>query len=53
MDRLVTPVFARLWLALFVVFFGFGTILLTVPLYTAEALGRGDVAVGVAPGPRA
>jgi MFS family permease len=50
MDRLVTPVFARLWLALFVVFFGFGTILLTVPLYTAEALGRGDVAVGVAAG---
>jgi MFS family permease len=50
MDRLVTPVFARLWLAVFAVFFAFGTILLTVPLYTAEALGSGDVAVGVAAG---
>jgi MFS family permease len=50
MDRLATPVFARLWLANLAVFFAFGTILLTVPLYTAEALGRGDVVVGIAAG---
>lgn len=50
MNGLVTPVFVRLWLAVLAVFVAFGTILLTVPLYTAEALGSGDFAVGIAAG---
>ena len=49
-SRLVTPDFARIWLATFGAFVTFGMLVLALPLYVKDDLGYGSVGVGVAVG---
>ena len=48
--RLVTPEFARVWLATFGAFMTFGMLVLALPLYVKDELDYGSVGVGVAVG---
>jgi len=48
--RLLTPAFARIWLATFGAFLTFGMLVLALPLYVKDQLGYGSVGVGVAAG---
>jgi len=48
--RLVTPAFARLWLATLGAFATFGMLVLALPLYVKDELGYGSVGVGLAVG---
>ena len=48
--RLVTPSFARLWLATFGAFATFGMVVLALPLYVKDELGYGSLGIGVAMG---
>jgi len=48
--RLVTPDFARIWLATFGAFMTFGMVVLALPLYVKDELGYGSVGVGLAMG---
>jgi len=48
--RLLTAPFARIWLATFGAFTTFGMLILALPLYTKDELGRGSIGVGVAVG---
>ena len=48
--RLLTPTFARVWLATFAVFASFGMLVLALPLYAKDALHAGSVGVGLALG---
>jgi MFS family permease len=49
-DRVFTFAFARVWLATFGAFVTFGMLVLTLPLYVKDELGRGSVGVGFAVG---
>ncbi len=49
-SRLLTRAFVRLWLATLGAFATFGMIVLALPLYTKDELGRGSIGVGVAMG---
>jgi MFS family permease len=49
-QRLLTGAFLRIWLATFGAFVTFGMLILTLPLYVKDELGRGSIAVGVAMG---
>ena len=48
--RLITGPFVRVWLGTFAVFASFGFILVVLPLYAADELGRGSLGVGIAVG---
>ena len=48
--RLVTGPFIRVWLGTFAAFASFGFVLLVLPLYTKDELGRGSLGVGIAMG---
>ena len=48
--RLITPAFARVWLATFGAFMTFGMVVLALPLYVKDELGYGSVGVGLAMG---
>jgi MFS family permease len=48
--RLVTPDFARIWLATLGAFMTFGMVVLALPLYVKDELDYGSVGVGVAMG---
>jgi MFS family permease len=48
--RLVTPDFARVWIATFGAFLTFGMVVLALPLYVKDELGYGSVGVGLAMG---
>ena len=48
--RLVTPEFARVWLATFGAFMTFGMLVLALPLYVKDELDYGSVGVGLAVG---
>lgn len=48
--RLVTPDFARIWLATFGAFLTFGMVVLALPLYVKDELGYSSIGVGVAMG---
>ena len=45
-----TPIFLRAALATFAVFLTFGMLVLALPLYVKDSLGRGEVGVGIAMG---
>src|SRR4029079_16607257 len=47
---LVTPDFARIWLATFGAFLTFGMVVLALPLYVKDDLGYSSVGVGLAMG---
>lgn len=47
---LVTPDFARIWVATFGAFLTFGMVVLALPLYVKDELGYGSVGVGAAMG---
>jgi MFS family permease len=49
-SRVVTPAFARLWLATFGAFASFGMIVLALPLYAKDELDASSVGVGIAMG---
>jgi len=49
-SRLLTADFVRVWLATLGAFASFGMVVLALPLYTKDALGRGSVAIGIAMG---
>jgi len=49
-SRLLTSAFVRVWLATLGAFASFGMIVLALPLYTKDELGRGSVGIGVAAG---
>jgi MFS family permease len=49
-SRLLTPAFVRIWLATLGTFATFGMLVLALPLYTKDVLGRGSVGVGIAMG---
>lgn len=49
-SRLLTADFVRVWLATLGAFASFGMVVLTLPLYTKDELGRGSVGIGVAMG---
>lgn len=48
--RLITGPFIRVWLGTFAAFASFGFILVVLPLYAADELGRGSLGVGIAVG---
>ena len=48
--RLITGPFVRVWLGTFAAFASFGFILVVLPLYAADELGRGSFGVGIAVG---
>lgn len=48
--RLITGSFVRIWLGTFAAFASFGFVLLVLPLYTKDELGRGSLGVGIAVG---
>lgn len=47
---LLTAAFVRVWLATLGAFASFGMVVLALPLYTKDELGRGSVGIGVAMG---
>ena len=49
-SRLLTAAFVRVWLATLGSFASFGMVVLALPLYTKDELGRGSVGIGVAMG---
>jgi MFS family permease len=49
-SRLLTSAFVRVWLATLGAFASFGMIVLALPLYTKDELGRGSAGIGVAVG---
>jgi MFS family permease len=49
-QRLITAPFVRIWLGTFAVFASFGFVLLVLPLYAKDELGRGSLGVGIAMG---
>lgn len=49
-SRLLTRAFVRIWLATLGAFTTFGMVVLALPLYTKDELGRGSIGVGVALG---
>jgi len=49
-SRLLTAAFVRVWLATFGAFASFGMVVLALPLYTKDELGRGSAGIGVAMG---
>lgn len=49
-SRLITPAFARLWVATFGAFMTFGMVVLALPLYVKDELHYSSVGVGVAMG---
>jgi MFS family permease len=49
-SRLLSPAFARLWLATLGAFTTFGMLILALPLYTKDELARGSIGVGIAVG---
>jgi MFS family permease len=49
-SAVVTPAFARLWVATFGAFLTFGMVILALPLYVKDELGYGSVGVGAAMG---
>jgi MFS family permease len=49
-SRLITPDFARIWVATLGAFTTFGMVVLALPLYVKDELGYGSVGVGVAMG---
>jgi MFS family permease len=49
-ERLITGPFVRVWLGTFAAFASFGFVLLVLPLYTKDELGRGSLGVGIAMG---
>jgi len=49
-SRLLTRAFVRIWLATLGAFATFGMVVLALPLYTKDELGRGSIGVGVAMG---
>jgi MFS family permease len=48
--RLITGPFVRIWAGTFAAFASFGFVLLVLPLYTKDELGRGSLGVGIAVG---
>jgi MFS family permease len=49
-SRLMSRDFARVWLSTLGAFASFGMVVLALPLYTKDELGRGSVGIGVAMG---
>ena len=49
-ERLITGPFVRVWLGTFAAFASFGFVLVVLPLYSADELGRGSLGVGIAMG---
>jgi MFS family permease len=47
-SRLLTPDFVRVWVATLGSFASFGMVVLALPLYTKDELGRGSAGIGVA-----
>jgi MFS family permease len=49
-SRLLSRAFVRVWVATFGAFASFGMVVLALPLYTKDELGRGSAGIGIAMG---